>query len=459
MKRFLERLTALFWNRFAYRKRLVRLGTGLILGTRVIEEVVTTSKVVVAHERRAMHISLLGRTGTGKSSLLRWFCEQDIEAGQGAFVLDIHGELTPALLSAIAARERKGKDDLSDRLIVIDPVDPEFSVGINPLEGTQGQGRFVRVLQFAEVLKHRWGLHAFGARTDELLRNALYVLAENGLTLLELSPLLADPLFRISCLRNVTNADVRQYFELRFNNASEAMQGVMREPILNKTSAFTADEHFRGIIGQRRSTFSITQAMDEGRWVLLSIPKGTLGGEAITLGALFLTSVKHACYERSRRNLFTIYADELQNFVGYGADLETMLAEVRKFGDSVCTANQFLEQLPQEMRAAMLAIGTHIFFQLSPPDAQFVAGALDGGKSLAERLKNLPFRHLIAKSGSDPLVEVAVPDLRVPNALWQDLYERSRRRWARPRKEIEAEIVTRQANIRRSGREVLDGWE
>jgi Helicase HerA, central domain len=458
MRRFLEKLTALFWNRTVARRRGVNLAAGLVLGSRVVDEVAIGARVVIPQQRRAQHIALLGRTGTGKSSLLRWFCQHDITAGLGFIVFDIHGELTPALLSAIATEEHRLKTDLSENVIVIDPADPEFSVGMNPLESQHGRGLFVRVLQFSEVLKHRWGLHAFGARTDELLRNALFVLAENSLTLLELSSLLADAVFRTSCMKKVTNAEVRQYFELRFDAASEAMQAVMREPILNKTSAFTADEHFRYVVGQR-STFSIAQAMDEGKWILVNLAKGTLGTEAITLGALFLTSVKHASYERKTRDLFTVFADELQNFVGYGADLETMLAEVRKFGVSVCTANQFLEQISQEMRAAILAIGTHIFFQVSPADAQFVAAALDGGKSLAERLRNLPFRHLIAKSGSDPLMEVAVPELHVPNAPWQDLYERSRRRWARPRKEVEAEIAQRQAKVGRSTREALDAWE
>jgi hypothetical protein len=463
MRHFFEKLTTTIWNRAARTERRVALA-GLLIGNRVVDEAVTGSPVVIPHRRRAQHLVLLGRTGTGKSSLLRRFCEADLRRaapsfdGPGFMVFDIHGELTPALLSAMATEEHRLKTDLSENVIVIDPADPEFSVGMNPLESRQGQGLFVRVLQFAEVLKHRWSLQAFGARTDELLRNSLFVLAENRLTLLEVGLLLTDSGFRASCLRNVTNAEVRQYFDYRFAAASEAMQGVLREPILNKTTAFTADEHFRHIVGQS-STFSIARAMDEGKWILVNLAKGTLGTESITLGALFLTSAKHASYERTNRELFTVFADELQNFVGYGADLETMLAEVRKFGVSVCTANQFLEQLPQEMRAALLAAGTHIFFQLSPADAHFVAQALDGGKPLAERLKNLPFRHLIVKSGSDPLVEVAVPELRVPDAPWRDLYERSRRRWARPRKEIEGEIAARQAAFSRVNREALDGWE
>jgi hypothetical protein len=459
MKHLLEKLTARFWNRIAGRRQRLALATGLILGNRVVDEALTASRVVIPHSRRAMHVSLLGRTGTGKSSLIRWFCEQDVKAGRGFFVFDIHGELTPAVLSLIAAQERRTRGDLSERVIVIDPTDLACSVGLNPLEGHQGQDSFVRVLQFAEVLKQRWGLHTFGARTDELLRNSLLVLAENGLTLLELAPLLTDALFRSSCMKKVTNEEIREYFEARYDAASDAMQAVMREPILNKTSAFTADPHFRFIVGQQHSTFSIPRAMDEGKWILVNLAKGKLGAEAVTLGALLLTAVKHAAFERENRELFTVFADEVQNLIGYGADLETMLAETRKFGVAICTANQYLEQLPQEVRAAILALGTLICFQLSPPDAQFVATTLDGGKPLSERLKNLPFRHLAVKSGADSLVEVAVPEIREPNAPCRDLYERSRRRWATSRASIEAQIAERHATVGGSRREDISEWE
>jgi hypothetical protein len=459
MKRLFEGVLTSFWNRIAGRRKRLALATGLILGNRVVDEVLTASRVVILHARRAMHIALLGRTGTGKSSLIRWFCEQDIKAGRGFFIFDIHGELTPAILSLIAAEEHETGDNLSNKVIVIDPADPEYSVGLNPLEGHRGQDSFVRVLQFAEVLKQRWGLHTFGARTDELLRNSLLVLAENGLTLLELAPLLTDALFRSSCLKKVTNEEVREYFEARYDAASDAMQAVMREPILNKTSAFTADPHFRFIVGQEHSAFSVSRAMDEGKWILVNLAKGKLGAEAVTLGALLLTAVKHAAFERENRELFTVFADEVQNLIGYGADLETILAETRKFGVAVCTANQYLDQLPQEVRAAILALGTLICFQLSPPDAQFVATTLDGGKPLSERLKNLPPRHLVVKSGADPLVEVAVPEIREPDAPWRDLYERSRRRWAVSRASIEAQIAERHAKVGGSKREDISEWE
>ena len=458
MKRFFERLITRLWNRLAARTRRSALTFGLSLGNRVVDEAVTRTRVSIPHSRRATHVALLGRTGTGKSSLIRWFCEQDIGAGRGFIVFDLHGELTPTLLSLIAAKERESRGDLSNCVIVIDPADTAYSVGLNPLEGRLGQDSFVRVSQFAEVLKQRWGLHTFGARTDELLRNALLVLAENNLTLLELGLLLTDALFRATCLKHITNTEVREYFETRYDAASEAMQGVMREPILNKTSAFTADPHFRFIVGQR-STFSIAQAMDEGKWVVVNLAKGRLGSEALTLGALLLTVIKHAVFERENRELVTVYADEVQNLIGQNADLETMLAENRKAAVAICTANQYLEQLPQEIRAAILAVGTTVCFQLSPPDAQFVAAALDGGKPLSERLKNLPPRHAMVKSGGDPLVEVAVSEVRQPTDSWRGLYDRSRSRWARPRAAIAADIAARQNRAGGSTAEEFHDWE
>lgn len=458
MKHLYEKLVSKLWNRTFGSPRVVA-NTGLLVGRRVVDESLTGMNLVIPHGRRPMHIAMLGRTGTGKSSLLRSFCEQDVKARRGFFIFDIHGELTPHLLSFIAAEERQCSVDLSGNVIVIDPTDPDFSVGLNPLEGQQGKDSFVRVVQFADVLKRRWGLDGFGARTDELLRNSLLVLADNGLTLLDLGFLLTDALFRASCLEKTVNTEVREYFEARYGAASEPMQAVMREPILNKTSAFTADPHFRHIVGQRRSTFFLPQAMDEGKWIIANLPKGRLGPEAITLGALFLAALKHAAFQRNCHELFTAYADEVQNFIGNGADLETMLAETRKFGISICTTNQYLEQLPTETRAAILAVGTHVFFQLSPPDAQFVATALDGGRPLAERLKNLPLRHVVIKSGHDPLSEAAIPTLRPLTAASQNLYDRSRRRWAVPRPQIEAEITQRRGTVGPLTTGALNDWE
>lgn len=419
----------------------------------------TQIRVEIPHNRRAEHLAVLGKTGTGKSFLLRCLAQQDIQAGRGFVFFDLHGDTTPFLLGTIADQEKVLGRNLDDRLIVVEPADRDRSVGINPLESRNGNNRFIQIAEFTNVLRQRWHLESFGARTDELLRNALFALAENGLTLLELGPLLSHAGFRARCIGKTTNAEVRQYFELRYDTVSEPMRATMREPILNKISAFTADPHFRHIIGQQHSTFSLIDAIDRGYWIILNLHKGKLGDQSATLGSLFLTMIKNTLFARNTRDLFTLYCDEIQNLVAYGSGLETMLSEARKFSISIVSANQFLDQYPPEMRAALLAVGTHVFFQLSSSDAQQVAAALDGGKTLAEILKNLPRRHFVVKTGAERWQQAVVPTLAEPKTDPANLYARCRARWARTRNDIEAEIRQRQTVATRATNEVLHDWE
>jgi Helicase HerA, central domain len=457
MTHFLEHLIASVWN--GLRRPKSEYQPGLHLGRLIIDGQVVTMPAMISHEKRTEHLAILGKTGQGKSFFLRHLSSQDIRRRDGFVFFDLHGDTMPFLLRRVAAEERRTRTDLSDRLIVIEPADSEFSIGLNVLEAQEGQQNYVQLAEFAQILKARWHLDSFGARTEELLRNGLHVLADNGLTLLELSPLLTSAAFRAACLHRVRNTEVVSYFQTRFDTRSEAMQGVYRDAILNKVSGFTTDQRFRHILGQQRSTFSLLDAMDRGRWVILNLDKGRLGEQASTLGSLLLTKLKNALFARSRRQLFTIYADEIQNLVAYDAGLDTLLSEARKFGISVISANQFLEQYPPQMRAAIMAVGTHIFFQLSSLDADKISSALDGGKRLAELLKNLPKRHMVVKSGSQRPQEVLVPNVVESDADYSDLYNRCRARWARRRTDIEVEIRARHQHAARRTEEVLNDWE
>jgi len=456
MLEFIEELVNFTWGAI-HRGGAQTQARGVTLGHLVRDESVTTQPLALSQTQRTMHVATLGKTGSGKSSLLRHMAEQDIKAGRGFLYFDLHGDATQFLLRTIAHRELTIQEELHEQVVVVAPGDREFSVSLNPLD--QGEPSFVRIGEFTRLLMQRWGLDRFGARTDELLRNSLYVLAANGLTLLELAPLLTHAAFRASCLKKVPNSEVRQYFELRYNKASEPMQATMREPILNKTSAFTADPSFRPIVGQQRSTFSMVEAMDEGRWIIADLPKGKLGDQSLTLGGLIFTIAKNALFTRKKRTLFTIYVDEFQNFTVNDSGIETVLSEARKFGVSIVSANQYLSQYPDEMRAAILSVGTQVFFQLSPPDATHIAQALDGGKSLAERLKNLPQRHFIVKSGANRWQEGRVPTVDVPQVSATELLNRARKRHARSHAVIEQEINERHKVLTQPANEVRDVWE
>jgi DNA helicase HerA-like ATPase len=154
-----------------------------------------------------------------------------------------------------------------------------------------------------------------------------------------------------------------------------------------------------------------------------------------------------------------VYCDEIQNYVAHGGGIETMLSEARKFGVGFVTANQFLEQYPAETRAAILAAGTHVFFQLSSADASQVSQALDGGKPLAERLKNLRARHAIVKSSSDRWTEIVVPTVVEPNVDYTNLVSRTRYVRSRVRVHIERDIAERQKRYTRTSSEALHDWD
>jgi hypothetical protein len=460
MKSFFEQFLSWAWNRMVSKPVHPTNPYSLSLGTQVIDGQVATSKIVIPQLKRAEHMAILGKTGTGKSSLLRYMASQDIACNRGFIFFDLHGDATPVLLRLFARQQQATRNDLTTKIIIIEPADAEWSVGLNVLEGGNTRHSFVQIAEFAQLLKQRWHLDSFGARTEELLRNGLLLLAENQLTLLELAPLLTDDTFRARCLRGAGNSEPRDYFAVRYNQASEGMQTMFRDAVLNKVSAFTSDPHFRHILGQQRSTFSLINAIDSGYWIILNLDKGRLGEHAATLGSLLLTKIKNALFARRRRQLFTLYCDEIQNLVSFDSGLDTLLSEARKFGIGVVSANQFLDQYPPQMRAAIMAIGTHILFQLSSADADKMAAALDGGKHLAEILKNLPQKNLVVKTGHHHYERVIVPEFEPARTDYHDLYNRCRARWARRRADVEREIRGRiRTDQAQENREALHGWE
>src|SRR5260370_3335577 len=181
------------WNSLASDER----GTprGASLGHQIEDGVITRRIFRLSDTARTEHISILGKTGSGKTSLIKHLISQDIFSDRGFCVIDLHGDLTPYVLSQIVRREQKDNLDLSAKLIIFDPSDRKYSVGLNLLQ-TCGRNISAVVSEFASLLKEKWQLGYFGARPEELLRNSLWVLAEAGQTLLELSTFLTNSYFR-----------------------------------------------------------------------------------------------------------------------------------------------------------------------------------------------------------------------------------------------------------------------
>lgn len=449
MFRFFEQLIISLWNRLHPRgKRRPEKGQ-LQLGHLLEEGSATRKPVGLSQVRRTTHVVVTGMTGSGKSYFLRNLVQQDVTRGNGFGLIDQHGDLVPPTLRFLAER---GVDPAE--VILIDPANREWAVGLNPLEASDDHTRFLQVAEMTRTIADRWDFK--GARTEELLRNALFVLSANGLTLIEVPLLLTDAGYRAQLIKRVANAEVQEYFTLRYDPMSEAMKAIMREPVLNKLSELIGDPHFRHILGQRTSTVSFDDVLERGKILLVSVPKGTLGVHASTFASLVVGKLKAAIFRRERRLLWSLFADEFQNLVSADTDFDVLFSEARKFGIGVVTANQFLAQLPSGMRSATQSVGTRVFFQLSPEDANQVAQEIGGGKAMVERLRNLDPRHFVLKSANLPAVEAATPQVYTAKLPAAEFIARSHAMYARRRDEVEKDILARRPQ---KVREVLDDWD
>jgi len=423
-------------------------GRDLVLGTAVILN--RRELVMLPEAARPMHLAIMGLTGVGKSYFLENLIRQDIDHGTGFVVFDVHGDLADNIVAYLAERATDNAE-LLDRVVLIEPFDPTHTIGFNPLERTTRTSAFLQAQELAHILRSRWETKSFGPRTEELLRATLYTLSAQNLTLLELPQLLIDEAFRRQLLEKLAEQAVVDYWQGRCEPLSDPMKAAVREPLLTRVSAFLADPQIREIVGQQKSTFSFHDAIRKSLWVVINLSKGRLGENSAVLGGLLFTKLEldvmaQAHTPPAERRLFTVYADELHNLAG--PNFATLIAEARKYKIAITAGHQFWQQLSQDMRAAILGVGSRVFFRLHHRDALQLAGELD----LAERqwyasfLTSLPPGHAVFRTGSDRPVEFRVETHPKPKSTQADierLRARSQSLFATPRADVRKDIRLR----------------
>jgi energy-coupling factor transporter ATP-binding protein EcfA2 len=403
-----EHFTSSMLNRFFTRPPAGNQ-SGLMLGKSVDPP---HQPVVLPDRHRNEHAVIIGKTGSGKTHLLEFLAVQLAKRGEGFSFFDFHGDASLSLMGRL--RQLPHADE---RLIVVDPSHPTQSPGINVLEsGASDAERFRKVSEISSILRQRWGVDSFGARTEELLRNSLYTLAGTGHTLVDLPKLLTDTGLRRRLTDQLEHPDIQAYWRDRYEPLSEAMKGAFREPLLNKVTAFLTEPAARHLLGQSESTVDVADVMRKQQWLIFRLPKGRLREHAHTLGNLLFAQLQFAALARESvpqraRRTFTLLCDEVQNLAEN--DLATLITEGRKFGISVITANQFWEQLPKELRGALLSAASHICFRVSSADANILAAelSLERRSRLTLDLTNLVRGEAVGRFGSQSVVRFRVPAL------------------------------------------------
>ena len=351
-------------------------------------------------ERRA-HMYVIGKTGTGKSTLLETLIGQDIKNREGLVLLDPHGDLVEKVLGAIP-ESRKGD------LIYFNVADTKKPLGFNPLENIPAEKRSLAASGLLDAFKKIW-IDSWGPRLEHILRNALLALLEQPqATLADVLRLLEDAGFRREICFRVSNSQVRDFWLGEYERYPPRLRAEAIAPIQNKVGAFLTNPLLNRILTQTKSAFDLRRVMDDGKILLVNLAKGKVGEDASSLlGALIVTkiglaSLSRADIQEERRRDFYLYIDEFQNFATLS--LANMLSELRKYRVNMILAHQYLTQLDLQVRDAILGnTGTFISFRVGLTDAEMLAGEFYPFFS-ARDLINLPNYHIYLKLMIDGVV-------------------------------------------------------
>lgn len=323
---------------------------------------------------RSGHMYIVGKTGKGKSKLLAWLIFQDIAAGRGVGVIDPHSDLIRDILALLHNRDMLERE--GERIIYVNPAERSRIIPFNVLAMPGDPYEIAQSI--IEAFKRTWPESLAAApHFENIMLHALLVLIPAHLTLIDLPRLLTNSDFRERLLVQVANRDVSDYFHERFDGWSVKDPRLL-ESSLNKVTALTLNPHLKLLLGQRENKLNFRTLMDEGKVVLCDL--GSCGDESQRLtGNLITTGIEQAVFTRhnvAERRPFYLYIDEFQDFVADGADrggvktFSKILSGARKYGLSLCVANQNLSQLSERMKGAIMGnVWTKLVMGVSEPDA------------------------------------------------------------------------------------------
>ncbi len=324
----------------------------------------------IKNRDRQRHIWTVGKTGTGKSTLIATMAVDDLKKGRGLAVIDPHGELCETLMEYVPSER------LND-VIYFNPADREFPIALNPLEVVNKDEAELVVSGIVSIFYKLFGT-SWGPRLEYILRNTLLTLAYIPSTTLEdVITILTNASFRQRIIDQTTDPVLKNFWVNEFNKMPDKLREESISPILNKVGQFVSSPLIRRIIGQPKSSIRLEEVMDEGKILFANLSQGRLGEDnAALLGAMIITKIQLAAMRRvdireELRRDFYLYVDEFQNFAT--TSFVKILSEARKYRLNLYLANQYMAQIPEEVQSAILGnAGSMIAFAVGASDAEII---------------------------------------------------------------------------------------
>jgi hypothetical protein len=383
-------------------------------------------------EDRRRHLYVVGKTGVGKSTLLANMIINDLKHDEGLAVIDPHGDLVETVLDYIPRRR------INDT-VVLDPSDPEAVVQLNLFDGGSVVHRELIASGLVAMFHKLYG-HSWGPRLEHILRNALLTLLSRQARLEDITRLLTSDSYRQRVLDKVTDPVLHAFWTQEFEPMHERQRTEAIAPILNKVGQFVSSPLVRRVANARTSSIDIEQIMNRGQILLVNVSQGKLGEDnAALLGAMLITRLQLAAMNRAylpeaERRDFFLYIDEFQNFAT--TSFIKILSEARKYRLNLTLANQYIAQVPEEVRAAIFGnAGNLLSFTVGAHDAELLSHEF-GKLYTPEDLTELARHQVIAKLMIDgeavrPFPAQTLPLANSHNHNREKVLRVSRERYAR----------------------------
>lgn len=396
---------------------------------------------------RLRHQLIIGKSGTGKSSLLLNMIQSDVTAGHGVCIIDPHGDLADTVISTVP-RHR------THEVVVLDVGDRAFPISFNPLSVRSDHERPLVVSGIVSAFRKVFDLSQ-APRLEHILRNTLLALLEvPGTSLVSLHRMLVDDGYRKRVALSVRDPIVRDFWLKEWAGWTARYRDEAVPAVQNKIGPFLSNPIIRNIVGQTRRTVDLRSLMDEGKVLVVNLSKGKIGDDvSALLGSFLVTKLQTAAMSRADvceadRRPFFVYVDEFQNFAT--DSFATILSESRKYAMGMTLAHQYLGQVEEPTLQAVFGnVGTFLSFQVGPEDAEIVARQLSDAHVTVDptSVMNLPqftayARLLIDGMPSRAFSMRTLKPAPVRSAVRADRVRQiTRRRYARPIENVEAEIT------------------
>lgn len=397
---------------------------------------------------RTKHVYVIGKTGMGKSTLLANMIIQDIQNGEGLAVIDPHGALAESVLDHIP--ENRIQD-----VIYFAPFDLDNPIAFNVMEDVGYDKRHLVVSGLMSAFRKVW-IDAWSARMEYILTNTLLALLEYpDATMLGVNKMYTDKAFRRKVVENIKDPLVASFWKDEFATYTDRYTQEATPAIQNKIGQFTGNPLIRNIVGQPKSTFDLRNVVDEKKIFICNLSKGLVGEtNANLLGSMLITKIYLAAMSRAdvpeaklaKLPNFYFYVDEFQSFAN--ESFADILSEARKYKLNLTMAHQYIEQMSDEVRAAVFGnVGTMITFRVGAYDADVLEKEFSP-QFYAQDLVNLGFTQIYLKLmidgvGSQPFSARTLPPIEMPEMSYKDhVIAASQKEYGRPRAEVEEFIAS-----------------